>query len=222
MEGGGHITGNLIYKQSMTDAIIQKLLELDKDGFLFAVGDGNHSLATAKEIWKEIKQTLNDDQIQTHPARYALVEVVNLYEDSLVFEPIHRILFDGAEFIENAVVSAKPQERETMHRIEYVCDNMTGYIYFPKDMHNLPVGALQTAIDGFLSANSSARIDYIHGEDVVRRLSVDKNIGFILPPMAKCELFETVIKDGVLPRKTFSMGEAHDKRFYLECRRILP
>lgn len=222
MEDSGHLKGHLIHTKKMTDHIIHMLSLLEKDGFLFAVGDGNHSLATAKEIWKNIKPGLDDAMIQDHPARYALVEVVNLYDDSLVFEPIHRVLFNGADFIRNAVVSDTPVEMKDMHRVEYISNDRRGYMYFTKETHNLPVGALQAAIDNYLAANKASRVDYIHGEDVVYRLSVGDNTGFILPPMQKHELFETVIKDGVLPRKTFSMGEAHDKRFYLECRRILP
>ena len=222
MENSGHLKGYLIYKKDMTETIIKKLHLLDNDGFLFAVGDGNHSLATAKEIWKKIKPELDDKQKETHPARYALVEVVNLYDESLVFEPIHRVLFNGSDFLTNAITSDTPQDKDTMHRIEYVYRKKQRYIYFPKNLHNLPVGALQTEIDKFLSSHTASKVDYIHGEDVVKRLSIDDNVGFILPPMQKCELFETVVKDGVLPRKTFSMGEAHDKRFYLECRSILP
>jgi uncharacterized protein (DUF1015 family) len=222
IEDGGYVEGYLIDDQAMQDDIVKRIYALERDGFIFAVGDGNHSLATAKEIWKKLKTGLNEQERKDHPARYAMVETVNLYDDGLVFEPIHRILFGAGKFLDRYETSEQKPQAVGSHVIEYIRDGKKGYMTFRDPKHNLPVGTLQEAIDTYISENKEARVDYIHGDEVVKRLSVGDNIGFLLEPMKKEELFETVKKDGVLPRKTFSMGEAHDKRYYLECRRITP
>lgn len=190
---------------------------------LFAVGDGNHSLATAKAAWEEKKQTLPPEQWAWHPARYAMVEVVNLHDPSLVFEPIHRVVFGvDPEKLIAELLEYYPDARQGgggRQRVRYVYDGGEGEISFDRPRSNLAVGTLQRFLDERLPENAS--LDYIHGGDVAERLGRQRgNIGFILSPMKKSQLFETVIRDGVLPRKTFSMGEAHDKRFYLESRKI--
>ena len=196
-----------------------------KPVLVYAMGDGNHSLATAKACWEELKPTLSPEEQLTHPARYALVELVNLYDDSLEFEAIHRVLFGVdpkklmADFLA-AYPGAHYGEGEG-HQITYVLPGgEKGVVTVPNPTAQLEVGTLQTFLDKYLEENGG-KIDYIHGEDVVESLvSQPDSIGFLLPSMTKDQLFPTVIFDGALPRKTFSMGEAHDKRFYMEARKI--
>ena len=236
MEKGGRASGwRLSPKQ--VEAVMEKLDKLsDQDRFeklydaagkpvlTFAMGDGNHSLATAKACWEEIKPTLSPEERETHPARYALVELVNIYDDSLEFEAIHRVIVDVdpqallADFIAAYPGAYKGQGEG--HQIKYFIGNESGYVTVPNPTAQLAVGTLQTFLDKYLE-EKGGKIDYIHGEDVTARLASQPNaIGFVLPSMAKSELFPTVIFDGALPRKTFSMGHAHDKRFYLEARKI--
>ena len=191
----------------------------------FAVGDGNHSLATAKTCWEEKKDVLPAD----HPARYALVELVNLHDPSLEFEAIHRVVFDiNPQSVVEALktyypeieISDRPQNpAEKEHHFTIVTPTGDLYALLKNPPCNLSVGSLQKFLDAFLEENAG-KIDYIHGEDAVRENVSETAIGFLLPTMTKDELFETVVKDGVLPRKTFSMGHAEDKRFYLEARKI--
>ena len=236
MERGGRVSGWLLSKEQ-AEKVCQQLTALgDPDRFAqfyhaegkpvltYAMGDGNHSLATAKACWEELKATLSPEEQETHPARYALVELVNLHDDSLEFEPIHRVLFGVdpkkllADFLA-AYPGAHYGEGEG-HQITYVLPGEKGVITVPNPTAQLEVGTLQTFLDRYLEENGG-KIDYIHCEDVVEQLaSQPDSIGFLLPGMGKDQLFPTVIFDGALPRKTFSMGEAHDKRFYLEARKI--
>ena len=236
MERGGRVSGWLLSKEQ-AEKVCQQLTALDdpdrfaqfyhaegKPVLTYAMGDGNHSLATAKACWEELKATLSPEEQETHPARYALVELVNLHDDSLEFEPIHRVLFGVdpkkllADFLA-AYPGAHYGEGEG-HQITYVLPGEKGVITVPNPTAQLEVGTLQTFLDRYLEENGG-KIDYIHGEDVVEQLaSQPDSIGFLLPGMGKDQLFPTVIFDGALPRKTFSMGEAHDKRFYLEARKI--
>ena len=236
MENGGRITGSLLSKfqaQKVQEALAQlgdqkRFEEIyhapGKPVLTYAMGDGNHSLATAKAWWEQLKPTLSPEQRETHPARYALVELVNLHDDSLEFEPIHRVVFgvEPKKLLE-AFLAAYPGahygEGEG-HQITYVLAGERGTVTVPNPTAQLAVGTLQNFLDQYLEANGG-KVDYIHGEDVVEQLaSQPDSIGFLLPAMGKDQLFPTVIFDGALPRKTFSMGEAHDKRFYLEARRI--
>ena len=191
----------------------------------FAMGDGNHSLATAKACWEERKATLSPEEQADHPARYALVELVNLHDESLEFEAIHRVLFDvEPKALLEALLAAYPGahygEGEG-HQLHYVLAEEEGIVTVPDPKAQLEVGTLQTFLDQYLE-DHGGRIDYIHGEDVTRELARQPGaIGFLLPAMGKDQLFPTVIFDGALPRKTFSMGEAQDKRFYLEARKIV-
>ena len=193
---------------------------------LFAVGDGNHSLATAKECYERQKKLCPPEQWDSLPARYALVELNNLHDDSLEFEPIHRVVFGAdPEELLDALAAFYPgssrTDRPEGHRLAWVARGQEGTVSVPQPSAQLPVGTLQHFLDEYLLSHPGARVDYIHGEDVVRSLAAQPDtVGFLLPAMGKEELFPTVIHDGVLPRKTFSMGEAHDKRFYLEARRI--
>ena len=236
MENGGRITGSLLSKYQ-AKKIQEALAELGdpqrfeefyhapgKPVLTYAMGDGNHSLATAKACWEKLKPTLSPEQRETHPARYALVELVNLHDDSLEFEPIHRVVFgvEPKKLLE-AFLAAYPGahygEGEG-HQITYVLAGERGTVTVPNPTAQLAVGTLQNFLDRYLEENGG-KVDYIHGEDVVEQLaSQPDSIGFLLPAMGKDQLFPTVIFDGALPRKTFSMGEAHDKRFYLEARKI--
>ena len=236
MENGGRITGSLLSKYQ-AKKIQEALAELGdpqrfeefyhapgKPVLTYAMGDGNHSLATAKACWEKLKPTLSPQEQETHPARYALVELVNLHDDSLEFEPIHRVVFgvEPKKLLE-AFLAAYPGahygEGEG-HQITYVLAGERGTVTVPNPTAQLAVGTLQNFLDQYLEANGG-KVDYIHGEDVVEQLaSQPDSIGFLLPAMGKDQLFPTVIFDGALPRKTFSMGEAHDKRFYLEARKI--
>ena len=220
----GHITG---YAIDGNDVLKQLDILYNKtksdNHMLFAVGDGNHSLATAKECWEQIKATLTDDEIKTHPARFALVELVNIHDSSLEFEPIHRVVFDcDVDHLIKSLKEFYPASNEDGNgqKITYVYGDIKKEIYIPDGKSQLTVGTLQIFLDSYLNANKG-KIDYIHGDDVTVNLARQDNaIGFLLPAMEKSQLFPTVIADGALPRKTFSMGEAWEKRFYLECRKV--
>ena len=209
----------------------------DQPVLLFAMGDGNHSLATAKAIWEKMKLQVGMD----HPSRYALVEIENVHDEELEFEPIHRVLFGlkkdlsavlektfGANFIYEPVVSAEEMVKIVdgaqgdSQVIGLVGGGKEfGVIEIGNPSSNLPVGTIQSFLDVFLKDGGAEKIDYVHGEDVTVKLgSQPNNAGFYLPGMSKSDLFKTVILDGALPRKTFSMGEAREKRFYMEARKI--
>jgi uncharacterized protein (DUF1015 family) len=250
MKQSGSIKGWKITDEIDIEAMASALLKLaDKENFkkrydltddnldvlLFAVGDGNHSLATAKSCWDNLKKTLTADELKDHPARYALVEVVNLHDDGLVFEPIHRVVFniDQKHLLDSFVsyykeqgcnariVKGNEKPDTSGHAIKYVTSEGYGYLMVECPVYNIDVGTLQSFLDDYIKKNPKASIDYIHGEDVTDKLGKQPgNIGFFLSKMDKNELFKTVILDGALPRKTFSMGEASEKRFYLEARKI--
>lgn len=221
-ENGGHISGWLV-KGDDADTVIAKMdayAENAADNLVFAVGDGNHSLATAKACWENIKKTLTDTEKASHPARYCLVEVENIHDDALEFEPIHRAVFD--ENPETVISELKKYYKTSdtyedgSQEIICICGDREEKLYVLNPSSNLTVGTLQNFLDSM-----KYNTDYIHGEDVVRDLAKRENVtGFILPKPSKSELFETVILDGALPRKTFSMGEANEKRYYLEAKRI--
>ncbi len=238
MERGGHIRGWEL-TQAQWEQTARALAALaDPDAFnaryrtsglpvmLFAVGDGNHSLATAKECYERQKKLCPPEQWDSLPSRYALVELNNLHDDSLEFEPIHRVVFGAdPDALLDAFSAFYPDSSRTDHleghQLTWVAGDQEGTVSVPQPSAQLPVGTLQRFLDEYLRSHPEARVDYIHGADVVRSLAAQPNtVGFLLPAMGKEELFPTVIHDGVLPRKTFSMGEAHDKRFYLEARRI--
>lgn len=263
MMNGGHIKG---YKVDDDELIMSVLTALEKLGspenfnskyklskdsgkgvLLFAVGDGNHSLASAKVHWQNVKQGLTQEEALSHPARYALVELVNVHDSGLEFEPIHRVvfninvqktldammsyynkgntnasykLFENADEFNSYLSSLKKEENK--HQIPFVAKDTFGVLAVETPSLTLEVGTLQAFLDEFLKTDMNIKIDYIHGDDVVNALGTkEENIGFFLPPMDKNDLFKTVILDGILPRKTFSMGDAEEKRFYLECRKIV-
>ena len=265
MMNGGHISGYRIERLEAIEEIANSLNKLadpnlfrqkydideDKGVLLFAMGDGNHSFATAKACWDNIKEDLSEEEKQNHPARFALVELVNVHDEAMLFEPIHRVLFEVDP--KHVLQSMQAYYDETKQHFEYESFDskekmMSHYeeylqVYsYTHDTHlipynflgewgilkvsqaksNIEAGTLQSFIDDYLLNNQEVTVDYIHGDEVTEELgSQEGNMGFLLPNMNKNDLFKTVIIDGVLPRKTFSMGEAHEKRFYLECRKIV-
>ncbi len=215
MQGGGHIEGYFIDKDtqvSVQDAL-ESLLSGKDNEMLFAVGDGNHSLATAKECYR-----LNPTELN----RYALVEIVNIHDASIEFEPIYRVMFniDVDDFMNKFMEAHAVSAGDTTQDFECVTKNGSEHITV-KATAELPVGTLQVFIDEYLKEHKDVKIDYIHGEQVVYDLcKEDKTLGFIFEGMGKDDLFPAVVSDGSLPRKTFSMGHAHDKRYYIEARKI--
>ena len=236
MQFGGHIRGFRL-SEAQIDTVAESLLALTTEEamerkygvsgaapLLFAVGDGNHSLATAKACYEEKKQALGAEAAAKLPCRYALVEVVNNHDDALEFEPIHRVIFGvDAQHLLAEFRKAYPNAHEGEgdgHTIGVVYEGYEGKITVPDPTMQLAVGTLQSFLDEYLKHNPG-EVDYIHGDDVTRQLGSEHgNMGFLLPTMGKEQLFKTVMADGVLPRKTFSMGHAQDKRYYLECRKI--
>ncbi len=234
MQRGGHIKGYNL-NNNIIDEVIGKLEKLaDKENFekkydvtnkgvlLFAMGDGNHSLATAKACYEKLKETMSEQEYLNHPARYALVELVNLHSEALEFEAIHRVLFDVdvKDLIDNLYKYYDINEDGNGQKFELITKDFDKILYISNPKSNIVVGSIQIFLDEYLK-NHNGKIDYIHGEDVTKELGTkDNNIGIIFDPMAKEDLFKTVILDGALPRKTFSMGHSHDKRFYLEARKI--
>jgi hypothetical protein len=250
MLSSGHLTGYSIDQEHSQAQVITALAKLaDPEAFagryglapgspvmLFAMGDGNHSLATAKAIWEQTRSGAGPD----HPARHALVEVENIHDDGLEFEPILRVLFGVkddwnqalheyypdrcrsapcASAEEMTAVVDRQQGRE--HAIGVVTPQGYGVFFVSEPPSNLPVGTLQSFLDSWEKRGGFERIDYVHGAAVAVRLgSQAGNMGFYLPAISKGDFFKTVIVDGALPRKTFSMGEAREKRFYMESRRI--
>jgi hypothetical protein len=250
MAGSGHLNGYLVNDPSIEAGVVKTLEQLadpqtfeakygvgkDQPVLLFAMGDGNHSLATAKAIWEKNKTQVGMD----HPSRYALVEIENVHDKGLEFAPIHRLIFGLKQDIFNAMkefyqtgfsffpcrdqaemVTNVHQSNGTPQIIGVISPQGFGVVEIANPSSNLPVGTLQSFLDDFLMRGGAEKIDYIHGEDVIYKLGqVPSNIAFYLPGMNKSDLFKTVILDGALPRKTFSMGEAFEKRFYMECRKI--
>lgn len=224
MEGGGRLSGWLL-DGSALERVSDALQALtDGASIQFAVGDGNHSLATAKECYERQKRLTPPKKWADLPARYALCELVNLHDEALDFEPIHRVVFGvEPEALLNELIAAHPGARHGLgegHVLYFLHRDGAGTVTVPNPRLRLSVGTLQAFLDSYAQRHK-CRIDYIHGEDVARSLGVQEgNLAFLLPAMDKAELFPTVAQDGLLPRKTFSMGEASDKRFYLEARRI--
>ena len=234
MQNGGSIKGWLVGDEAAkgVNAALEALGDIDafnkkyglneESPLVYAMGDGNHSLATAKEFYEQLKAANPGKDLSDHPARYALVEIVNLHSEALRFEAIHRIVTGVdvkalmAHLTDMLELSAEPAEQS----FTVVGDGERRTLYVHKPLSKLSVGSLQTALDQLLPG-LGGKVDYIHGEDVIERLSAAEDaVGFLLPDMGKEELFPTVIVDGALPRKTFSMGHAADKRYYVEARRI--
>lgn len=228
MEDGGHITGWLVSGENAaefdrrfrtySEGFSEKYAGLSGAKVLLAVGDGNHSLATAKSCYEELKAQNPNHDLSNHPARYALVELENIHDPAQVFEPIHRVVFRTdadklLEYLEGFCV-------RDGFAVNYVTGKKTGTLYLDRSRGELAVAVLQGLLDDYLAENPGD-IDYIHGGETVNQLaSQPDSIGFLLPPMEKSQLFRGVIRRGTLPRKTFSMGHAREKRYYLEGRKI--
>lgn len=228
MQNGGHLSGSVVDSENADGvlAALDKLAEearrsgSEKDGMLlYAMGDGNHSLATAKECYEQKKRANSPD---TELARYALVEIVNLHSPALDFEAIHRVVAEvDADKLISKMTATLGLTDCTEQNFTVITGGKECKFGITKPTSNLTVGSIQAFLDEYLRENGG-KIDYIHGDSVVRTLCKEPNtVGFLLPGMSKSELFPTVIKDGALPRKTFSMGHAHDKRFYCEARKII-
>lgn len=222
MMSSGHITGYKLDDETAS-AFENKLLSMGNDGsksvLVFAVGDGNHSLATAKACYRNFKDKIGDAALES-PARYALAELVNLHDDSLEFEAIHRVVFgvDRNKFTDGLLNICTPVDGAERD-FTLVTEEGDKPLKFNNPDSSLAVGCIQNYIDTYLVENGGS-VDYIHGEDVARELAGEGNVAIVLDAMKKSDLFKTVTEDGVLPRKTFSMGEACDKRFYVEARKI--
>ncbi|HQK33149.1 MAG TPA: DUF1015 domain-containing protein [Spirochaetia bacterium] len=248
MQKAGHIKGVHITDERTLATIADALETLqhaftkkyaDKAPLLFAVGDGNHSLATAKQIWEEIKKANSGNPgIMNHPARYALVELVNIYDEGLPFHPIHRVLFKADKaLLEKALQEAgahiEPMPfaeavkhtddiHTTEHRFVLIHESGTSLVRFSKPQAVLATSTIQAVLDGYLKAHQESGIDYIHGTESLEQLAKKPgNLGLYLPPVRKDTFFTYIIEHGVMPRKTFSMGEAPEKRFYIEARKIV-
>jgi uncharacterized protein (DUF1015 family) len=257
MMNSGHVTGYMVDDEKTIGEIAKNIARLadpelfgkkyqvpSRDVLLYAMGDGNHSLATAKSVWELMKKEADDKEaIMHHPARYSLVELVNLHDPGLEFEPIHRVVYNisagdllekmktyyqsqGSSFSYSTCgglheLEMFPEKIDAMHQISFVSDNLCGTLLVETPKLNLEAGTLQTFLDEYTGENHLAKVDYIHGDDIVTELGTQPgNMGFYLPAISKHELFKNIILDGALPRKTFSMGNADEKRFYLECRKI--
>ena len=246
MQGGGHIRGYAIEGEAakqVTEAFAAK--QNSGGGFLFAVGDGNHSLATAKTCWENIKKSgkFTEEQLKTHPARYALVEICNLHSEALEFKPIHRLLTnvdvkdmlsffeaeitkqglesaDGEEIVFEYVESGNDDSAKQANGNEAVSENNYG-INITNRGDRLPVEILQGILDKYLEIHNNVSIDYIHGDEALHGLVQEtKGCGIFLQSIDKSTLFPAINAGGVLPRKTFSIGEANEKRYYMECHKI--
>ena len=252
MQGGGRVSGHAV-DSARAERAVQALQALaDPRAFaakyrvpegtppmLFAMGDGNHSLATAKAIWDRMKASAGPD----HPCRYALVEVENIHDPALHFEPIHRVLFGVSGDLRQALADALGPRlrittmpsaaalRERVHAVEAGGTQQAAGLVGPggrfevveisEPPSTLAVGTLQPIIDAFIERGGAQHIDYVHGDEVLERLGQQAgNIGIHLPTVGKSDLLRMVVREGPLPRKTFSMGEAHEKRFYMEARRL--
>ena len=246
MMNGGHISGSFIKEEDLAGAkdalceLFDKAVAKYGDGNVIfqAMGDGNHSLATAKTNWENLKKTLTPEEAVNHPARFALCEVENIHDDGIIFEPIHRVLFakngqSGKDIVEETVAlldeqngkaylaEADAEVPEGAFAIPYLYGGKKGLVIVEEPANKLEVGALQNALDVMVKERKTCDIDYIHGTKAVETLSAqDGKAGFMLPAMDKFMLFPAVAADGALPRKTFSMGEANEKRYYIESRYI--
>ncbi|MBQ9156744.1 MAG: DUF1015 domain-containing protein [Eubacterium sp.] len=245
MKRGGHLKGWLMNAQQQEqvlkaieqlgeEQVLKARGEIGEDILLFAMGDGNHSLATAKEYYEQLKAAHPGEDLSGHPARYALVELENLHSPALEFEAIHRILTNvnsdhlmhqmtrelGIVRMHRDIRENKPEHEQY---ISVVIHGQEEQLMITKPSSKLAVGSLQHFLDSYIKEHEreDIKLDYIHGKDNLKALTWQTDsIGFILPDMGKDELFPTVKADGALPRKTFSMGHAEDKRYYTECRRI--
>ncbi|MCL2801923.1 MAG: DUF1015 domain-containing protein [Treponema sp.] len=244
MMDSGSVKGWFIDSENEISFITEKLEELFRRSvtryncekpFLFAVGDGNHSLAAAKGIWEEIKAAYKGEGLPEHPCRYALAEIENIYDPAIQFEPIHRLVFDIDYDGIVSLLSALPgfscqsfkSAEELAEAVRQPFDgNLFGvicggrYALVSTNLGGIATASLQPLLDEY-AKNDPLLIEYIHDEAEVLRLAVGKNAGILLPPVQKSGLFDTVARLGPLPRKSFSMGHSAEKRFYFECRQLI-
>lgn len=239
MLGGGHIEGWAITDKAQIEALEAAVMALSEQKYFdekypaakgqkplaIAVGDGNHSLATAKAHWENVKKTLSAQEIEKHPARFALVELENIHDEAIEIEPIHRVIFGtdartfDMEF--SAFLSRHGSSVGSGQRFIIVDKKDDRPVHAKNCPAPLAVGTLEMFLTQFCAEHDGVTVDYIHGEDSVRKIcAANKAVGVILPDFAKSDLFKGVVLGGVLPKKTFSMGEATEKRYYLECRKI--
>ena len=234
MKNGGHVKGYLLNESTMdeVDKSLERLMDkeyferkydvTDKGVLLFAMGDGNHSLATAKACYENLKKKIGEEEALNSKARYALVELVNLHSNALEFEAINRVIFNtnSVDLLNKLKEYYNINKEVNGQKVRVITNDIDEDWYIENPKSNIAVGSIQLFLDEYLS-NNDGKIDYIHGDDVTRELgSKENNVGFIFEAMKKTDLFKTVILDGALPRKTFSMGHANDKRYYLEARKI--
>lgn len=220
---GGHLEGYLLTDAAGDAALarMRALFAASGTDMQLAVGDGNHSLASAKARYEEIKAQMGEAALR-HPLRYALCEVVNLHDDALEFEPIYRLVkTDAPDALLDALRTYGAGCGAGMQSVECVSAQGTCRISLGAGTHMLTVGTLQAFLDAYIQTHPTVTVDYIHGEDALLRLaSAPGHVGFLFTGMDKAELFPAVSRFGALPRKTFSMGHAEDKRYYMECRKI--
>ncbi len=242
MQDGGRLEGWLAVEQKLVDDTVRAIASLPRrDNMLYCVGDGNHSLATAKTVWNEMKAGLTEAERQTHPARFALCEVINLRDRAVEFMPIHRMFFNVnpsncahfvAEKLKEKGRNAKlifgrwnPATRteEGAFVIPFRYHEGAGKLVIEDPQHPLAIGEVQDIFDEYVAQNESYSLDYIHGDEAFMELSDQyDSIGFYFEALKKAEFFDMIVKCGVLPKKTFSLGEAEEKRYYTECRMITP
>ena len=218
MLGGGHIRGSRVTGEAAER--LTAALEAPEGSVRFSMGDGNHSLAAAKRCWEQIKRNLPESELETHPARYALAEIVNIHDEAVTFEPIHRVLLETVPrgFIEEAAARLPRGKGQAVTLLagRREMEIETG----------MPLGALAALVDELLGdwrREHGGEPDYIHGDEEARALGgKPSSVGVLLPRLEKAELFPYITEHGPYPKKSFSIGHARDKRYYLECRAIVP
>lgn len=223
--GGGRLRGWKLSGEEVLSKLLSAFLahrkRVEGSGMLFAVGDGNHSLAAAKAAWQRVRADLSASERQGHPARFAMAELINLHSSALRLEPIHRALFGiKEEGLLSLLAPLRPSETEQAPDLRLVTEGRDLPLRLALAPDETVLGALQPLLDREEAAGAFA-MDYIHGEEEVRRLARERSaVGILLPPFQKADLFPLVEKQGRLPKKSFSLGDAHEKRFYMECRRL--
>ena len=243
MLGGGHVAGWAVEDPALLaqiDAALQGLGSQEAfdakypqakgaKPLTLAVGDGNHSLASAKAYWEELKPTLTPEQRENHPARWCLAEVCNVHSPAIEIEPIHRVLFNvdcGAVLLALITWSDGNMAgicfgNSKQQSFTLAGPHISNVLSFEDPVAPLTVGTIDEFIEYFMAHHKEARVDYVHDEPAVRALTKQGGVGFLLPPFEKSDLFKGIVMGGVLPRKTFSMGHAEEKRYYIECRKIV-
>ena len=238
MQGGGRLTGRLLPRSAQTNAFFNRLAahadpaacrarcahNTGPSPLVFATGDGNHSMAAAKAHWERVKRGLPPAERAAHPARWVLAELVNLHDESICFEAVHRLLINTDPDEVVRFLTHRPAGADlTALPLSCRFAGHTRKITLPAPPDALPAAVLQQALDAYLAAHPQTGIDFIHGTDTLLQLADAPGcIGFLLPDFTKDALFPQVLRAGVLPRKTFSMGTALEKRYYLEARPITP